>query len=46
LDNVIEYIQNQEEHHRKRTFIDEFAVMLKEFNIDFDPRYTFKDLEE
>jgi REP element-mobilizing transposase RayT len=46
LDNVIQYIQNQEEHHRKRSFIDEFAAMLKEFNIEFDSRYTFKDLEE
>jgi REP element-mobilizing transposase RayT len=42
---VARYIQNQEEHHRKKTFLEEYFELLKEFEIDYDPRYVFKPLE-
>jgi REP element-mobilizing transposase RayT len=42
--NVIRYIQNQEAHHRKQTFRDEYIAFLKAFEIDFDERYIFKEL--
>ena len=39
LDNLIEYVKNQVEHHKKITFRDEFIAMLKEHNIVFDEKY-------
>lgn len=39
---VARYIENQEEHHRRKTFLGEYHELLKEFDIDFDDRYTFK----
>ena len=40
LVNVIRYIENQEEHHRKKSFVDEFTSLLKEFNVQYDPNYV------
>ena len=39
LPKVINYIRNQEEHHKVRTFMDEYKAFLKANNIDFDERY-------
>jgi len=44
LPRVIRYIENQEEHHRKRNFRDEYTSLLKEYEIAFDHRYIFHDL--
>jgi putative transposase len=44
-DNVIKYINNQEEHHKKTTFLQEYREMLKNFEIDFEDHYIFKELE-
>lgn len=41
IDVVVKYIQNQEEHHKKKTFQDEFRAFLKKYNIDFDERYVW-----
>ena len=41
--NVIRYIQNQEEHHRKQSFLEEYRTFLKAFEIDFDEQYIFKE---
>ena len=38
-DDVINYIKNQEEHHKKETFIDELKRLLKEEGVDFDEKY-------
>jgi len=38
---VKNYIHNQERHHRKRSFEDEFVMLLKNCGIEFDPRYVF-----
>ncbi|HEU5234880.1 MAG TPA: IS200/IS605 family transposase [Terriglobales bacterium] len=40
-DDVIAYIHNQEEHHKKRNFEEEFIALLKAHNVDYDPRYVF-----
>ena len=40
--DVIRYIQNQENHHKKKTFIEEYSEFLKAFEIDYDDRYIFK----
>ncbi len=36
---LIEYIKNQEEHHRRRSFLEEYRALLKEAGIDFEERY-------
>ena len=39
--NLIEYVKNQEEHHRVKTFEEEYRVMLREHKIEFDEKYLF-----
>ncbi|WP_339815991.1 transposase [uncultured Imperialibacter sp.] len=43
--NVIRYIHNQEEHHRKKSFLEEYEEFLKKFEVDYDRRYIFKEPE-
>jgi len=38
-DNLIEYVKNQKEHHRERSFKDEYMRLLKEHRIEFDEKY-------
>jgi REP element-mobilizing transposase RayT len=38
---VVEYIQRQEEHHRQRSFQDEFRALLRAHNLTFDERYLW-----
>lgn len=45
IDTVVQYIMNQEEHHRKKTFREEYESMLKEFAIDYDDRYVLDWIE-
>lgn len=45
VQNVINYIKNQENHHKKQTFRDEYLDFLKKFDIEYDERYIFKDPE-
>jgi putative transposase len=40
--NVIKYILNQEEHHRKKTFKQEYLAFLKLFEVEYDERYLFE----
>lgn len=40
-DSVIKYIMNQEEHHRKRTFREEYIELLKQFDVEYDVKYLF-----
>jgi len=42
LPMIIRYIQKQEEHHKKQSFIEEYLDILEEFEIDFNERYIFK----
>lgn len=44
VDNVIDYIKNQEEHHRKKSFIEEYRMFLERFEVDYDERYIFKEV--
>lgn len=41
VDAVIRYIRNQEAHHRKISFEDEFCMILKKHGIEYDTRYVF-----
>jgi putative transposase len=38
---VINYINDQEEHHKKATFKDEYRAFLKKYMIEFDERYVW-----
>jgi len=38
-DHLIEYVKNQEAHHQKISFCDEFITLLEEHGIEFDERY-------
>ena len=42
LDNVVKYILNQEEHHRKNSFRNEYLEMLKRNEIRFNDEYVFE----
>jgi REP element-mobilizing transposase RayT len=40
--DVIKYIMNQEEHHRKISFKNEYLEMLKSFEVKYDEKYIFE----
>jgi putative transposase len=44
VNNVIRYIQNQENHHKKESFREEYLNFLKVFEIEYDERYIFNEL--
>jgi hypothetical protein len=44
IDKVYKYIENQEEHHKKQTFKDEYRQILKKFEVDYDENYWFENL--
>lgn len=44
VSDVIRYIQNQEIHHQKETFLDEYRRMLTLFEVEYDEKYIFKEL--
>jgi putative transposase len=45
LPRVIRYIERQEEHHKKKTFMEEYKGFLEKFEIEYDERYVFKSIE-
>jgi len=45
LDTIIRYIQNQEKHHRRRSFKNEYLTLLRKFQIEFKEEYVFKFIE-
>lgn len=45
IDSVIKYIINQEEHHKRKTFKEEYIDFLKKFEIEYDDRYLFEWIE-
>jgi REP element-mobilizing transposase RayT len=45
IDSVIKYILNQEEHHKKKTFKEEYIDFLKKFEVEYDERYLFEWIE-
>jgi REP element-mobilizing transposase RayT len=46
LDNVYNYILNQEKHHQKKTFKEEYVNFLQKFEIDYDEQFLFNFIEE
>ena len=46
VEKVYNYVLNQEEHHKKTTFRDEYLRFLKEFEVEYDEKYLFEWMEE
>lgn len=45
INQVIDYIKNQEEHHKKRSFLEEYRTLLEKFEVEFDQRYIFREVD-
>jgi REP element-mobilizing transposase RayT len=45
LNTIIAYINNQEQHHAKKAFRDEYVELLKKFNVGYDEKYLFDWVE-
>ena len=41
IDIVVRYIENQAEHHKKKTFQEEYVAFLKKYNAEYDERYLW-----
>ena len=46
VDSVVKYIQNQEKHHSKKTFREEYDAMLKAFQIEYNEKYVFEEITD
>jgi putative transposase len=44
IDSVIKYIMNQEKHHKRKTFREEYIELLEQFRIKYDQRYILRDV--
>jgi len=42
LGDVIRYIENQQKHHAKQSFKEEYFELLEKFGVEYDQRYVFK----
>jgi putative transposase len=42
IDTVAKYILNQEEHHKKKTFKEEYIDFLQKFEVEYDEKYLFE----
>ena len=42
---LIDYVKNQEIHHHKKTFMEEYRDLLEEFEIPYDERYLFHKID-
>jgi putative transposase len=42
---IVKYIEEQQEHHKKVSFREEYLEFLKENDIEFDKRYIFEPIE-
>ncbi len=45
LGAVIRYIENQQKHHAKKSFLDEYTALLDKFGVEYDERYIFKPID-
>jgi REP element-mobilizing transposase RayT len=45
LNNVISYIKNQKNHHKQKSFREEYISFLKEFDIRYDEKYVLNPIE-
>jgi putative transposase len=45
IKNVYQYVLNQEQHHNKKNFKEEYTAILDKYEVPYDERYLFEDLE-
>ena len=45
LPKLIDYVKRQEEHHQNKSFIEEYKDFLQAFEVDYDERYIFHEIE-
>ena len=45
IGNVVNYINNQEEHHKMHSFQEEYVSFLKKYNIPYEEKYIFQDIK-
>ena len=45
IDNVVKYVLNQEDHHRKVTFQEEYREFLEKFEVPYESRFIFEFIE-
>jgi hypothetical protein len=45
IDSVVKYIINQENHHKKKTFKNEYLEMLKAFDVKYNEQFIFKEIK-
>jgi putative transposase len=45
IDAVVKYIRNQEKHHAKKSFKDEYGEFLQKFEVKYDDKYLFEFLD-
>ena len=46
IDSVVNYIKNQEKHHSRKSFKEEYLRLLERFDVPFDTRYVFDWIED
>ena len=46
LNDVIRYIENQQKHHARHSFLDEYKELLEKFEVEYDGRYVFKAISD
>jgi putative transposase len=46
IDAVVKYIINQKHHHLKKSFRDEYLEILKDYEVDYEEKYIFKELTD
>ena len=45
VQEIGKYVDNQKEHHKKKTFREEYLDLLREFDVEYDDRYLFEFFE-
>ena len=45
LADIIRYIENQKQHHEKKTFLEEYKMFLEKFEVEYDEQYIFHEPE-
>jgi len=46
ISKVANYIETQEKHHKKKSFLEEYKKILQDFDLEYDERYIFTSIED
>lgn len=46
IDKVVKYVHNQEVHHNKKTFREEYTELLKKFKVEYNEQYLFEFMDD